>query len=149
MYILEVSMQEPSTLWNWKYLVFVGLQTLNFALFYVACPVIPKYAVSIGLDLGIAGILSGGFAIASLVARPVAGYSIDHYERKRIMMGALVLCGLSTAALVLSQNWIILLLLRVVYGASFSFFQLCWSAAQLIIFLRRTWQRVSATSVWE
>lgn len=115
-------MQEADKLWNWKYIIFVGLQTLNYALFYMSFPVIPKYSVSIGLDLGIAGILSGGFAIASLIARPIAGYSIDHFERKRIMMLSLGMCGISTMALPLTSNWILLFGLRMVYGCSFSFF---------------------------
>ena len=115
-------MTKPDKIWNWKFIVFVGLQTFNFCLFYAAFPLIPKYAVSIGLDLSVAGVISGVFAFSSLIARPIAGYCIDHFHRKVIMIVALVICGLSTAAIVMTTSWGLLLILRIVYGAGFSFF---------------------------
>lgn len=114
--------QKPKRLFNWKYIVFVILQTLNFTMFYVCFPVIPKYAVSQGLSLGQAGILAGGFAIASLVARPLAGYCNDHFGRKRIMIATLVLCGITTAAFSFFGNVLILLIFRLIFGAGYSFF---------------------------
>ncbi len=115
-------MSEPEKLWNWKYIVFVGMQTLSFTLFYMMFPVIPKYTLSVGNTLSTAGILSGAFAISSLVFRPVAGYCIDHFNRKYIMLSTLVVCGASTIALLFSGNWIVLLILRLIYGAGCSFF---------------------------
>ena len=114
-------MQGSDKLFNWKYLAFAGLQTLNYMLFYVSYPVIPKYAVSIGLDLAHAGILAGAFAVAALFARPVAGYCNDHAGRKHIMIAAFIVCGLSTFALSLTESHGLLLLLRLAYGAAFSF----------------------------
>lgn len=115
-------MTKPDKIWNWKFIVFVGFQTFGFCLFYAAFPLIPKYSVSIGLNLSIAGVISGVFAFSSLIARPVAGYCIDHLHRKWIMIVALVICGLSTAAIVMTGSWIMLLILRILYGAGFSFF---------------------------
>ena len=109
-------------LFNWKYIILVALQTVNFTMFYICLPVIPKYAVSQGLSLGQAGLLAGGFAIASLVARPLAGYCSDHFERKRIMIAALTLCGISTAGLSFSGDMVLLLFLRLIFGASYSLF---------------------------
>ena len=114
-------MQGSEKLLNWKYLTFVGLQTLNYMLFYVSYPVIPKYAVSIGFDLAHAGVLAGAFAVAALFARPAAGYCNDHAGRKQIMIAAFVICGLSTLALSLTDKHWILLILRLAYGAAFSF----------------------------
>lgn len=117
-------MQEPDKLLNWKYIVFVGLQTLNFTLFYVGFPVIPKYAVSIGYTIAEAGFIAGVLPIAALLTRPISGYSIDHYDRKRTMLATLIICGLSIAAFPLTDKWILLIILRVIYGASFSFFSM-------------------------
>lgn len=118
----EYMAQKPKRLFNWKYIVFVVLQTLNFTMFYICFPVIPKYAVSQGLSLEQAGILAGGFAIASLVARPLAGYCNDHFGRKRIMIAALALCGITTAALSFFGNVVLLLIFRLIFGAGYSFF---------------------------
>ena len=117
-------MQEPDKLLNWKYLVFVGLQTLNFTLFYVGFPVIPKYAVSIGYTIAEAGFIAGVLPIAALLTRPVSGYSIDHFDRKRIMLATLIICGLSIIAFPLTDKWVLLIILRVIYGSSFSFFSM-------------------------
>ena len=115
-------MTKPDKIWNWKFIVFVGLQTFIFCLFYSLFPLIPKYAVSVGLSLSVAGVISGIYAFSSLIARPIAGYCIDHFHRKAIMIVALVICGLSTAAIVMTSNWVLLLILRIAYGAGFSFF---------------------------
>ena len=104
-------MQEPDKLLNWKYIVFVGLQTLNFTLFYVGFPVIPKYAVSIGYTIAEAGFIAGVLPIAALLTRPISGYSIDHYDRKRTMLATLIICGLSIAAFPLTDKWILLIIL--------------------------------------
>lgn len=117
-------MQEPDRLFNWKYLVFVGLQTLNFTLFYVGFPVIPKYAVSIGYTLTEAGFIAGVLPIAALLTRPISGYSIDHFERKKIMLATLIICGLSIIAFPMTDKWIPMIILRVIYGSSFSFFSM-------------------------
>ncbi|MBO6128710.1 MAG: MFS transporter [Pseudobutyrivibrio sp.] len=120
--VMADNMQKPDKLFNWKYITFVALQTLNFTMFYICFPVIPKYAVSRGLSLGQAGMLAGGFAIASLVARPLAGYFNDHFDRKPIMIVALVLCGGATAGLSFTGSVTLLLILRLLFGASYSFF---------------------------
>lgn len=114
-------MSRPTKLWNAKYLTFIALQTLNFALLYFTFPVIPKYSVSLGYDLSQAGVLAGGFAIASLIARPVTGFCIDNLDRKKVLIVAITLCGLSTAALSFTSNIWILLVFRLIYGAAFAF----------------------------
>lgn len=114
-------MERPTKLWNAKYLTFIALQTLNFALLYFTFPVIPKYAISIGYDLSQAGFLAGGFAIASLIARPVTGFCIDNLDRKKILIISISICGLATAALSLTDNLWLLLVLRFIYGAAFAF----------------------------
>ena len=39
-------MSRPTKLFNAKYIIFIVLQTLNFALLYFTFPVIPKYAIA-------------------------------------------------------------------------------------------------------
>ncbi len=114
-------MSRPTKLWNAKYLTFIALQTLNFALLYFTFPVIPKYSVSLGYDLAQAGVLAGGFAIASLIARPITGFCIDNFDRKKVLLIAITVCGLSTVALSLTSNLWILLVFRLIYGAAFAF----------------------------
>ncbi|MCR4610270.1 MAG: MFS transporter [Lachnospiraceae bacterium] len=114
-------MEKPTKLWNSKYITFIFLQTLNFALLYFTFPVIPKYSVSLGYDLSQAGVLSGGFAIASLLARPVTGFCIDNFDRKKVLIISITVCGLATAALSVTSNIWVLLVFRLIYGAAFAF----------------------------
>ena len=114
-------MSRPTKLFNAKYIIFIVLQTLNFALLYFTFPVIPKYSIACGHDLSEAGLLSGGFAIASLIARPITGYCIDNFDRKKILVISILVCGLSTAALDITDNLWILLGFRFIYGAAFAF----------------------------
>ena len=114
-------MARPEKLWNANYIIFIALQSLNFALLYFTFPIIPQYAVSIGYDLSQAGLLAGGFAIASLISRPITGYCIDHFDRKKILILALAVCGFSTAALALTEAFWVLMALRLIYGSAFAF----------------------------
>jgi len=114
-------MNKPKKLWNKGYITFMFLQTLNFALLYFTFPVIPKYSVSIGYDLAQAGLLAGGFAIASLFSRPITGFCIDHFDRKKVLIISMAVCGLSTALLSVTTNLVLLLILRLLYGAAFAF----------------------------
>ena len=114
-------MTKPEKLWNSKYITFILLQTFNFALLYFTLPVIPKYATSLGYELSEAGMLAGGFAIASLIARPLTGFAIDNLDRKKVLIISIILCGLSTAAINLSDSLWLILVFRLIYGASFAF----------------------------
>lgn len=114
-------MSKPEKLWNPGYISFILLQTLNFSLLYFTFPVIPKYATSLGYDLSQAGMLASGFAIASLLSRPITGFCIDNIDRKKVLILSLFACGLSTAALTVSDNIWIMLIFRLIYGSAFAF----------------------------
>ena len=103
-------------LFNKGYLIYVIFQTLNFTLLYLSVPVLPKYIYHICGNISIAGLISGAFAISSLIARPFAGYAADAFNRKKVIVISLFICSFTTIALSFTDSTAILTTLRLIYG---------------------------------
>ncbi len=119
-------MKEPETapqrLWNANYVTFLSMQTLFYLMLYLTFPILPKYALSVGIELSDAGLLSGVLFVASVSSRFVTGSCIDRMRRDRILLVSLLVSGLTTMAIALTDKFWVLLMLRFLYGCSFAFF---------------------------
>lgn len=78
---------------------------------------LPIYAVSIGLPVWQIGLLAGGQGIASVLSRPLMGrYSDRLRSRKSLIILGTLLCVGTLVAIPYTANFMLLLLLSVVFG---------------------------------
>ena len=67
------------------------MMTANFMLFfafiYVLTPLLPLYlSERFGTSNDMIGIVLSGYTLAALIIRPLSGYVIDSYSRKKVLM---------------------------------------------------------------
>ncbi len=114
--------QDKEKLCSTQYIMYVLMQTCSFLIYYISTPIITSYSTSLGFDLGFAGLLSGVFAIASVLSRPVAGFLTDRVNRKRCMLGSMMLITLANFGFVFFTVGTVLLFCRILYGIGFAIF---------------------------
>ena len=112
---------ENEKLFNKGFIFFALMQTVNFILFYMMYPIIPKYAQDNGISLSIIGIISGAATLGAFITRPFGGYSMDHLNKKACIMVSYFICGISVLLIPVSVNPVYLSAIRVLYGMSFAF----------------------------
>ena len=113
------SQDNVNILWSksFVFLIMVSLITaMGFNMIYTT---ISKYAMDIKGSLAVAGVVSGIFSVAALVVRPFAGLATDIFNKKRLLIAANLLIGLSVAGYAFSSNISLLYLFRILHGISF------------------------------
>ena len=98
---------------------FLRLWASAFALFfsfYLLLPIIPLYALTLGIPESEIGIIVGSFAFTSMAVRPWAGWAADRYGRRPLLVGGALLFSASALLYSWSQTAGALLLVRMVHG---------------------------------
>lgn len=115
-------MKEPEVekLWNSSYILMLIINALIFTGFTMMTPVLPKYAISLGATMSLAGLIAGVFAITSIAVRPFAGFSTDKFNKKKLLIISTIFLSLSALGLRISTNMYSLFFFRIVQGISFS-----------------------------
>ena len=107
-------------LWTFPFVYLMAVATISSTAFAMVNPTIAKYAVGLGADLSVAGLVAGLFALTALVARPVSGLLADRVDRKWMLVATTALMGLATLGYSLSATLPALLAFRVLHGFVFS-----------------------------
>jgi MFS family permease len=83
-------------LWTASFiLIFLSTITI-FISFHSMMPTLPIYIQQFGGGTGIAGLALGSLTLAAVLIRPVTGWALDNYGRKRIYIGGLLIFLLVT-----------------------------------------------------
>lgn len=111
---------EVEKLWNSSYILMLIINALIFVGFTMMTPVLPKYAISLGATMSMAGLIAGVFAITSIIIRPFAGFSTDRFNKKYLLIISTIFLSLSALGLRISNNMYSLFFFRIIQGISFS-----------------------------
>jgi MFS transporter, ACDE family, multidrug resistance protein len=79
-------------------------------------PAFPKMVQELGISPGQVGLLVTAFTLPGVFLTPLCGVLADRYGRKRILVPSLILFGLAGSACFLSQDFNLLLGLRLLQG---------------------------------
>ncbi|EFO71282.1 hypothetical protein HMPREF9211_0768 [Lactobacillus iners LactinV 01V1-a] len=95
-----------------------------FSVMFVT-PLINGYALSLGADSILAGIITGSMSIVSIFLRPIAGNLVDLYSKYCLSLigGILILIGVSGYWLVNTSG--LLILFRLINGTGFVLATIC------------------------
>lgn len=107
-------------LWRPSYIVLLCTSALSAVAVFMTVPTVPKYVVSLGSSLTVAGTISGIAPITSLVVRPFSGMAADKFNKKWIMTIFTALTGLTILGYALSTKIPVLLGLRILNGLAFA-----------------------------
>ena len=107
-------------LWNFSFILMLIINALVFIGFTMMTPILPKYTISLGATMSIAGLVAGIFAITSIIIRPFAGFSTDKFNKKHLLIVSTVFLAISALGLKISYNIYTLFFFRIVQGIAFS-----------------------------
>lgn len=107
-----------------------------FSVMFVA-PLINGYALSLGADSILAGIITGSMSIVSIFLRPIAGNLVDLYSKYCLSLigGILILIGVSGYWLVNTSG--LLILFRLINGTGFVLATICMTTWLAFLVPRR------------
>lgn len=114
--------KKQNSLLNFAYIHLLCTSILISCLFYALIPILSEYTISgIGLDLSMAGLITGIFSIISILARPISGIISDTHDPKWLFLVSTASLGISIIGMYYSSNFICLLILRILQGIFYSF----------------------------
>ena len=107
-------------LWTTNYVLVLASIHLYFVGFYSTFTTVPLYLEDAAKWQ--VGMVVGSMGIAGMLVRPLAGFWIDRYGRRRFMMLGAAVTALSFAAYALTDDPYLLLPIRVIQGISMVLF---------------------------
>ena len=81
---------------------------------------LPKYVVSIGSSLTVAGLIAGIFSITALIFRPLSGITVDIFNKKLLFAVSTLIMGIIVLFYGFSHNIGFLFCFRIIHGAAFA-----------------------------
>lgn len=109
-------MTEKETIWSAPY---VALMTTNFfqsMAAFMTNTTLPLYLDALGAATSTVGVVVGAFAITALLVRPFAGPAFDSFSRKRLLLVAQTLIGVSLIGYGVAESIPVLFGVRLVHG---------------------------------
>lgn len=112
----ERNNMKRSSIWNRNYTIVFLVNILTAFSFHILTPTIPKYVVSIGSTLEVAGFTATAFTITAIVTRPIAGYYVDLKRKRVIMTSALLIISAAILGYGFFRNTACVVLFRLLHG---------------------------------
>ena len=113
-------MADSGKLWNFGFVYVLICGFANSVAFNMVMPITPDFAVYMGASLTFAGVFTGIFALAALLARPLANVIGDRADKKWMLVFAFVANGLVVLLYATAPNFTWLMPIRVFHGIFFS-----------------------------
>ena len=107
-------------LWRKEFVFLIIVSIINFIGLGMTLPLITGFAISLGASLSLAGLLFGLYPIFALIGTPFGSAIGDKYNKRNILIVALVLNGLAMTLYAFIPNIGLLVPLRIVHGIFFS-----------------------------
>ena len=113
-------METKQKLWNTEY---VKVMTANFMMyfaFYILTPLLPIYlSEKFGATNDVIGIVLSGYTIASLIIRPLSGFLVDSFNRKRVLIICLSMFFVCFAGYIAASTLLMFAIVRTLHGGPF------------------------------
>lgn len=87
--------------------------------------ILSKYVDSLGAAATVVGLVSSTFALAALVFKFISGPALDSFNRKKIIIGAMIALGISFAGYSMSTTVPMIIVFRFLQGAAQAFTATC------------------------
>lgn len=86
---------QRETIWSAPYVALMATNFFQSMAAFMTNTTLPVYLDALGAATSVVGIVIGAFAITALLVRPFAGPAFDSFSRKRMLLGAQALIGIS------------------------------------------------------
>jgi MFS family permease len=112
----------PEKIWTKNFIFLITSNLLMFSTYYAILSALPVYLVSeLHASKLEVGIVVGAYTIASVMARPFAGFALDRFGRRTIFLLSLLLYSLMFTGYLAAITIASLILLRLAQGLTWGF----------------------------
>lgn len=112
-------LREP--LWVKDYILIILVNLFTFLGFQMLMPTLPVYARNLGGSDATAGLVIGFFTLSALAIRPIAGYWLDLYGRRKVHMLGLAIFISCIFSYRFATSLVFLLAIRFMHGVGWGF----------------------------
>ena len=110
----------PAKLWTIPFLMVILLNLFNGCASQMSYPLVAKFTLSLGADLGTASTTAGLMSLAALFVCPFAGLLSDRFPRRKILQISFILYSVSLILHMFVKTVPFLMALRLLTGIFFS-----------------------------
>lgn len=107
-------------LWNSNY---CKVMTANFSLFfafYLLTPLLPLYlSENFGATKDVIGMVLSGYTLTALISRPISGYLVDTFPRKKVLLWSFFFFFIFFAGYLTASTILLFTIVRTLHGAPF------------------------------
>ncbi|WP_274361920.1 MFS transporter [Paenibacillus thermotolerans] len=108
-------------LWTKNFVLLALANGLMFFGFQMLLTTLPVYVQNMGGSNTEVGWIIGMFTIVALIARPIAGWALDAYPKKQVLIFGLAFCLLAIGLYGFAAAVLLVLLVRMIHGFGFGF----------------------------
>ncbi len=107
-------------LWTPSFYAVAAGNFLLFFAFYLLLPILPMYvAETFGADKAVTGMVLASYTVMALLVRPVSGYLVDTFPRKKMLLVCYAVFMLFFCGYLLAGTLLLFTIIRALHGASF------------------------------
>lgn len=112
--------QDSGKLWNGNYLKVMTTNSLLYFAFYILTPLLPLYLSDrFGVGKDVIGVILSGYTIAALVVRPLSGFIVDSFSRKKVLVICLSLFSIFFLGYIAAGTLLMFAIVRTLHGVPF------------------------------
>jgi len=135
---------KPTGLWSLNFIYSCAANfMMNFA-FYLIMPVLPFFIVeNFSAEKAVVGLVLSSYVIATLITRPVSGFLLDSYSRKKIYILSFIFFASLFFGYLVSLSILILVIVRILHGLTWGIIATAGSTIAIdIIPSERRWEGI-------
>lgn len=117
---LKIEIESKSSLWTKYFNLMLVYSFLTSTTNYLMITAAPLYAIHLGGDNSIAGLMMGIFMISAILFRPFFGRLLDEKSRRLVLIAGAALCTLTYFSYLFAFSIGMLILVRAINGIGFS-----------------------------
>ena len=114
------STEKSGRLWTWPFIMVILLNIFNGCAGQMSYPLVAKFTLSLGGDLGVASTTAGLMSLSALFVCPFAGLLSDRFSRRRILQISFIGYAISLFLHLFAKSVPVLMALRLLTGIFFS-----------------------------
>lgn len=107
-------------LWNSNYCKVMAANFTLFFAFYLLTPLLPLYlSENFGVTKDVIGMVLSGYTLTALISRPISGYLVDTFPRKKVLLWCFFFFFIFFAGYLVASTLLLFTIVRTLHGAPF------------------------------
>ena len=107
-------------LWNSNYCKVMAANFTLFFAFYLLTPLLPLYlSENFGVTKDVIGMVLSGYTLTALISRPISGYLVDTFPRKKVLLWCFFFFFIFFAGYLAASTLLLFTIVRTLHGAPF------------------------------